>query len=154
MKKLITLALVLASITGFSQSVNIPFKVCPKSSLLIVGLNLNDHYAMFLIDCDSELTVLDESQASVFGYGEADADDDNSQNVSWSGSSVNVSNAKYASIQIGTIQVNDGIKVADVRKLLGTISSTVSANVIGIIGSNVLRSKGLVIDYKSNSLHN
>lgn len=154
MKKLIILALVLVSLAGYCQSVNVPFKVCPKSSLLIVGVNLNGHYTSFLVDCGSELTIVDRSQKKLFGFTESGADDEGSSNSDWSGHSVDVSNAVNATIEIGTLHITDGIRIADVRKLLGGISATVCANVTGIIGSNTLRQNGLVIDYRSMSLHN
>lgn len=138
------------ALTGFTQ-VNLPFKVT-KSNLLVVGVTLNGKYVMMLVDCGSEITILEKSQADIFGFKEADTDD--TENSDWSGHSVGLSKVQYATIQIGSIKVYDNIKAADIKKLLSGISATVKANVIGIIGSDVLRANKLIVDYNTMSLHN
>jgi hypothetical protein len=130
----------------------IRFMPCAKSSLVVALLTLNGHYACFLVDCGSEMTILEQSQADLFGFS-IDTDD-NSENTDWSGSSVEVRTAKYAVIQIGAIRVFDGIKAAHVRGMLVVISARFSANVIGIIGADVLRKYHLVIDYATKTIHN
>ena len=133
-------------------AISIPFKPSSSSALVVVPLQLNGHLAYFLVDCGSEMTILEQSTADAFGFS-IDTDND-SQNVDWSGNSVNVSTAKYATIQIGSLKIGQDLKVANIRNLLGAISARVKANVIGILGANFLKQYHLVVDYSTGTLHN
>jgi hypothetical protein len=135
-----------------SSKIVIPFLKTDKSSLVIVPLSLNGKFSYFLVDCGSELTILEKSQSDLFGF--SIDDDENTENADWSGNSVSVSKAKYATIMIGNIKIWDNIKVANVRNLLGGISARVHANIVGIIGSDILKKNHLMIDYSNMTLHN
>jgi predicted aspartyl protease len=138
--------------THASTSISIAFKANAHSSLVVVPLTLNGHVAYFLVDCGSEMTILEQSTADAFGFSIDDSED--AANIDWSGHSVAVNNAKYATIQIGDIKAGTDIKVANIRALLGAISGRVKANIVGIVGADTLKKYHLVIDYSNNTIHN
>ena len=158
MKHLLIFALSLVTLTsqanqpGDSITV-IPFHLRGTCSLVTVPVILNGIECSFLIDSGSELSILDESQASVFNFNIVPGDEDKSTNTDWSGRPVNLSYASGATAKLGNINLKNCFRAADLDNLLATVSRRTGKNVVGIIGADVLSRYGLVIDYKNSSIH-
>jgi len=157
MKRLLFFALLLVTVTSQANqpgdSTSIPFHLRGTCSLITVPVILNGIECSFLIDSGSELSILDESQASVFNFNIVPGDEDKSTNTDWSGQAVRLDYASSAVVKMGGITLKNFFRSADLDNLLATVSRRTGKNVVGIIGADVLSRYGLVIDYKNSSIH-
>ena len=132
--------------------IQIPFVQTGNCNLVVIKCQLNGMEAYMMVDCGSEITILNRSMEHVFGFREGVTD--NKSNTDWSGTSVDIFYAKKIDLTFGNVEVTDNIRIADIDNLLSSIGKRTKKNVIGIIGTDVLKSNHLVIDYNTMSIHN
>jgi hypothetical protein len=128
----------------------IPFLRNRPSCLPIVQLKLNDQIAYFLLDTGSELTVINSSEKNRFTFLVKETGESN--NIDWSGNSIEVHDVLCATLTVGSTIITTGLKTADLNTLLRQIGSRTRVNIVGILGSDILRRAGLVVDYSHNML--
>jgi hypothetical protein len=134
------------------SQLQVPFVETGKCNLIVVKCQLNGMEGYFLVDCGSEITIINRSMERIYGFAEGIVD--NKENTDWSGTSIDIYYGKKVDIVMGSVEIKDNVRIADIDNLLSSVGKRTHKNVIGIIGSDVLKSNHLIIDYTTNSLHN
>jgi hypothetical protein len=129
----------------------IPFLQNRPSCLPIVQLRLNGQIAFFLLDTGSEITIINSSVRNRFNFLVKESSGE-SDNIDWSGNSIEVKDVLSATLQVGSAIITTGLRTADLDLLLRQVGSRTRVNVVGILGSDILRRAALVVDYAHNML--
>ena len=140
---------------GDTTSTTIPFHLRANCSLIVITCKVNGINASFLFDTGSEISVLDQSQAATFHFDVVENDDPDSKNTGWGGigGTSKLNYADHVLVQLGSIQLKNCFKCADLDAVLSAVSNRTGRNVVGIIGADILSKYHLIIDFTTNSIH-
>ena len=137
--------------SGLQAQDTIPFLKSRSSCLPIVQLKLNGQIAYFLLDSGSEITVINSSVKNQFNFLVKESSGENN-NIDWSGNSIEVKDVLSATLDVGSTIITTGLRTAELDPLLRQVGSRTRVNVVGILGSDILRRAALVVDYSHNML--
>ena len=118
----------------------------------IVKGTLNGKEAYFIIDSGASISVLDDNQADDYlftlGYSEGD--------ISGYGGQSSPRSTSEVDINIGGVDFSFRLglyRSQDIQNVVDAIKENGGIEIVGIIGSNVMKDLGIIIDYSSNALY-
>lgn len=111
---------------------------------------LNGKEAFFIVDSGASISVLDKAQVKDYNFSVGAPMD---VTISGYGGQSSPDDASHINITVGGVDFNGTYRTQDITNVVSTIQSTSGVKIAGIIGSNIMKSKGVIIDYSTNSLY-
>lgn len=118
----------------------------------IIKANLNGKPAFFLVDTGSDYTVLHSKTADRFNFEALLASRDQHQVLGFSGTPNTVYRAKDVNLVIGTTPVKALFQTYDLSGVVQSLYNRIHVKVAGIIGSDVMKRYGFIIDYQKQTI--
>jgi hypothetical protein len=116
----------------------------------VVKGTLNGKEAYFIIDSGASLSVLDKKQSNDYKFNVGIPLD---INISGYGGESTPNKVSGVDIIVGGIDFNGTYRTQDITNIVSVIKDVSGVKIVGIIGSNIMKPKGLIIDYSTNSLY-
>lgn len=118
----------------------------------IIKTTLNGKKAYFLIDTGSDITVLHSKRAERFDFQPLIASSQKLQAMGFNGDRHTVYKATDVKLVIGTMPIKALYKTYDLSGVVRSIHNRVGIDVAGIIGSDVMKRYGFIIDYQKQTI--
>jgi hypothetical protein len=115
----------------------------------IVKGMLNGKEAYFIIDSGASVSILDENGSSHYDFLIGESEEDI---VGYGGIS-SPKETNNVDVEVGGVDFNGEYQSQDIANIVGAVLSNGGITISGIIGSNVMKKVGLVIDFGSRSLY-
>jgi hypothetical protein len=116
----------------------------------VVKGTLNGKEAYFIIDSGASISVLDKTQVKSYNFNVGLPMD---INVSGYGGESSPNEASGIDITVGGVEFNGTYRTQAIPNIVTTIQEASGVKIVGIIGSNIMKDKGVIIDYSTNSLY-
>ena len=116
---------------------------------IIKGI-LNGKKAYFIVDSGASISVLDKAQVKDYNFSVGDPME---INVSGYGGESSPNEASNINVMVGGVDFNGTYRTQDITNVVSTIKTASGVKIAGIIGSNIMKDKGVIIDYSTNSLY-
>lgn len=126
-------------------------KFIDYKNLPIVKGTINGKIAYFIVDTGATISVLDLNQASEFGYRSHPFK--NNYNVESLGDKNDFNTVVDFKVFVGGIDFRGDYFTKDISRLVTAINENNKVIITGIIGSNILKKNGIIIDYHTMSLY-
>ncbi|MEO0895750.1 MAG: aspartyl protease family protein [Bacteroidota bacterium] len=155
MKKVFIISLSLfigmATLTGMVPFMGEEIKAVSFRPKPIIKGTLNGKKAYFLLDSGADVTLLDESTAENFGFKTVKVPGANKiQGVNRGAHEVE--EAKKAEMKLGTQHIKYQFKTFNISHLANSIMNKTGYRICGIIGSDVMKKYGFIIDYSNHKV--
>lgn len=140
------LLVLLAATTAYAQrDVTVDLKVINFDFKPIIKGTLNGKKVCYLVDTGSDLTILNTAAARTYGFKTQTLR--NARVAGLNGSHTNVQVARDAEVALGALAVTGKVYVLNLEHVVSSLDRRTRCRIVGIIGSDVLRQHGVVIDY-------
>ena len=152
--KLLTILLSLIGfvLSGFTNETYEYVKVINWQYKPIIKTSLNGKTAYFLADTGSDITVLHSKDASRYEFLPLTASNQSLEAVGFTGSRHTVYKAKDVQLVIGSTPIKALYKTYDLTGVVQSLNNRVNIKVAGIIGSDVMKRYGFIIDYQKQTI--
>lgn len=120
----------------------------------IVQGTLNGKRAYFLLDTGSDFTLLDERQSRRYGFSAADSQGDKGADkaLGLGGKVVFFRVVHDVTIVLGNTQISANCRTYDMSRVVDSIKRKSGIQIAGIIGSDVMKRHGVIIDYRNREV--
>jgi hypothetical protein len=116
----------------------------------VVKGTLNGKEAYFIIDSGASISILDRAQVGKYKFQIGDT---MNGSISGYGGESSPNEANNINLIIGDVKFDGKYRTQDISNIVSSIQSSSGIKIVGIIGSNVMKKKGIIIDYDNNSLY-
>ena len=123
-------------------------KLSSFNKLPIIKGKLNNKDAYFIVDCGATFSVLDINAVNTFNFGTMETDD---EAVGYGGQA-NFQKVNGAEINVGGVTFNAEYNAQDLSPIVEVISQNEGLTINGIIGCNIIKRYGFIINYKDNTI--
>jgi hypothetical protein len=151
MKKLLILLIFIFSISiVYSQNFKdgkVNFVSVDKVPIVKGKLNGKDAY--FIIDSGASVSILDENRSAHYDFIVGESEEDI---VGYGGTS-SPKETDNVDVEVGGIDFNGEYQSQDITGIVDVVWNNGGIQISGIIGSNIMKRVGLIIDFGSNSLY-
>ena len=148
----ILISLIGLLLTGYTNETYEYVKVINWRYKPIIKTNLNGKVAYFLVDTGSDITVLHSKEAGRYDFQPMTASSQRLQAVGFTGSQHTIYKAKDVELVIGTTPIKALYKAYDLTGVVQSLHNRVNVKVAGIIGSDVMKRYGFIIDYQKQTI--
>lgn len=118
----------------------------------IIKTNLNGKTAYFLVDTGSDITVLHSKNADRFDFQPLMASSQQVEAMGFTGSRHTIYKAKDVDLVIGSTPIKALYKTYDLTGVVQSLNNRVNVKIAGIIGSDVMKRYGFIIDYQKQTI--
>lgn len=119
------------------------------NNIPVVSGVINKHTVYFIVDSGASLSVLDKNQSSKLKFFTVPSEE---SAAGYSGVAV-FEKAYKASVSVGDVPVKIDFRAQDMSAIVTLIHDSEGIYISGIIGSDVWRKLGAVIDYQNSCIH-
>lgn len=149
MNSLITLLIVTSLQSATAQEVHLKIKSLRCKP--IVELNLNGKKAYFILDTGADISVLHSAVAERFGY-QTVKNYARYTAVGLSNQQNDMLRVKNAQVTLEEGAVQAKFYATDMQHIVSAVRERTNFEIVGIIGSDIMRDYGFVIDYKTRTV--
>lgn len=118
----------------------------------IVKAELNGKSAYFLVDTGSDMTILHSDGANRFDFKPLTASASQQQALGLSGTRQTIHRVKNVKLILGSTPIKALYKTYDLSGVVRSLKNRVGVNITGIIGSDVMKRYGFIIDYQQQTI--
>ena len=115
---------------------------------IIKGI-LNGKEAYFIIDSGASISVLDENKSDKYEFFMIQSEGE----IAGYGGHSSPKETESVSISVGGIDFSGEYLAQDITSIVDVIIENGGIEISGIIGSNIMKELGLIIDFDSNALY-
>lgn len=143
--------LLLLSFSAYSQEYEyIEIKNLVRKPIIKGTLNGKDAY--FLLDTGSDLTILNSKDSKKYNFKVIMRDLYATNVVSLGGLQSDIFDAFSTNLKIGSQSINSRIYSYDLTPIINSLYTHSRIKISGIIGSNIMKEYGFVIDYRNKEV--
>jgi len=149
----ITLSLLVffTTLTGMVMPYGEEIKVVSFRPKPIIKGSINGEKTYFLLDTGADISILNLNDEEEFGFKtEPDFHKSSIQGVQ--GQKTEIKNTRKVDIYLGNQQIKTRFKALDIEVIATSIYHKTGRKISGIIGSDVMRKYGFVIDYSAHKV--
>ncbi|MGB3588121.1 MAG: aspartyl protease family protein [Tunicatimonas sp.] len=153
MKKLtLLMSLIGILLSGFTNETYEYVKVVNWQYKPIIKVKLNGKSAYFLVDTGSDMTILHKREANHFNFQPLQVSASSQQVLGLSGKRQTIYKAKNVKMIIGSMPIKALFKTYDLSGVVSSLGSRIDLKIDGIIGSDVMKRYGFIIDYQKQTI--
>ena len=153
MKPLVLLLLLISLLSsGFTNVTYEYVTVVDWQYKPIIKVELNGKTAYFLVDTGSDMTILHKDEASRFDFHPLLVSSSKQSALGLSGQQQTIHKAKNVNMVIGSMPIKALFKTYDLSGVVSSLRNRVNVKVAGIIGSDVMKRYGFIIDYQHQTI--
>lgn len=116
---------------------------------IVVG-TLNGKQAYFIMDSGASVSILDETQSKDYEFR---VGTESPGEISGYGGNSSPKDTYDVNVEIGGVKFDGIYRSQDLTNIISVVKESTGLNVVGIVGSNIMKEIGLIIDYDTNSLY-
>ncbi|WKN43181.1 aspartyl protease family protein [Tunicatimonas pelagia] len=139
-------------LSGFTSETYEYVKVVNWQYKPIIKVELNGKSAYFLVDTGSDMTILHKNEANRFDFQPLLASTNNQQVLGLSGKRQTIHKVKNVHMVIGSMPIKALFKTYDLSGIVSSLGNRVDLKIAGIIGSDVMKRYGFIIDYQKQTI--
>lgn len=152
MKTRMTLLILAGFIYNFGYAQNINVQKVNYKHKPIVEMTINNHKTWVLLDTGTDITIIDINSKEKFEFTTY-VNTDSRYKVPGFGSTKNqLHQVRNCDITFGNTQLKRKVYAFDISNITSSIKARTGKNVTAIIGTNMMRAYGFVIDLGNNSV--
>jgi len=118
----------------------------------IVEATLNGKKAYFLLDTGSDITILNKNDTQQYGFHTLVREGEKHEAVGIGGKTSTLTSAYDVYLELGSTRIITAYLTYDMSDIVKNISKSSGIEITGIIGSDVMKRYGIVIDYKNKKV--
>ncbi len=118
----------------------------------IIEVTLNGKSAYFLVDTGSDITILHARDSKKYGFDTVKNNSHNHSVVGLSGRITTLYSTRNVKLKVGSSRVMNRYLALDISSLVQMIHKRSSIRISGIIGSDLMKRYGFVIDYANKQI--
>ncbi len=126
-------------------------KFTSVNKIPVIEGKLNGKKAFFILDTGASLSVLDEKQSKEYGFSTTDLDSDT--HISGYGGNTSMKEAVSENVNVGGVDFNGNYYSQDISNIVNVIRANEGVKISGIIGCDILKTKGAIIDLSENTIY-
>ncbi|MEM9833004.1 MAG: aspartyl protease family protein [Bacteroidota bacterium] len=138
--------------TGFTNETYEYVTVVDWQFKPIIKAELNGKTAYFLVDTGSDMTILHQEEANRFDFQPLLVSSSRQRALGLSGEQQTIHRAKNVHMIIGSMPIKALFKTYDLSGVVSSLKDRVNVKVAGIIGSDVMKRYGFIIDYQRQTI--
>jgi len=123
-------------------------KLSSFNKLPIIKGTLNGKDAYFIVDCGATFSVLDINGSNNFNFTTEDSDED----AVGYGGQANFQKADGVEVCVSGVTFNADFSAQDLSAIVDVIRQNEGLLINGIIGCNIIKSYGFIINFKDNTI--
>ena len=118
----------------------------------VIEVTLNGKKAYFLIDTGSDITILNARDTKKYGFGIVKRAFENHSLVGLGGSVASIYSTYDVELKVGSSRVMNRYLAHDLSRVVKRMEEKISIRISGIIGSDLMKRYGFVIDYANKQV--
>ena len=118
----------------------------------VIEVTLNGKKAYFLIDTGSDITILNARDTKKYGFGIVKRAFENHSLVGMGGSVSSIYSTYDVELKVGSSRVMNRYLAHDLSRVVKRLEEKISIRISGIIGSDLMKRYGFVIDYANKQV--
>ena len=119
-----------------------------KATKPIVEGTLNGKKAYFLLDTGSDITILNTDEKEDYAFNAYRRNQSNHRVSSLGSTMQDLKNTFNVKIKLGNQKINQHVYAYDLSNIVKSIAAKFRVDIVGIIGSDVMRKYNFKIDYQ------
>jgi hypothetical protein len=144
--------LLFSSFTGKNDHVYEYLNIVDLTLKPVIEVALNGKKAYFLIDTGSDITILNTRDAKKYGFGVIKRAFENHSLVGMGGSVASIYSTYDVELKVGSSRVMNRYLAHDLSRVVKMLEQKISIQISGIIGSDLMKRYGFVIDYANKQV--
>lgn len=144
-----TILLTWLVVFGSSPNNNYEYiKIVNLQRLPIVEVMLNEKKAYFLLDTGSAITMLDKGAIGKYGFKSFLRENERHTAVGIGGTASTFTSASKVRLELGSSRIITRYMIHDLSHIVHQIKKSSGLEISGILGSDVMKRYGIIIDYR------